>query len=469
MDSKQNELPAEVRDVAEKVIDAYHTAGSHEKGILSGASVLAPLWPKQPQHAINAIFEVVSDGIIGTTLAKVKRVEQQDDGSLTVVIDHWPNPPQPSADVEKLAYECVHKCFEAELSYKEQVFLDRKKNEVSAILARAFAEKDAEIARLKDKHRQSPEYLSMLQAMLDVKARAERAEAELGSIRVIANRRNKKDHSDQSTASLVSDLDQVLGIVEATRDLWQLACAKWTSTICPKLNAHSLDEAETNLNALLAERDQLRDALTQAKDHIAIATHPELGWAVSEEEHNRVVAERDQLRSKLESFSWFPPSSPAEADAPHTVIPTSVLDALQKECDQLRAEVHGWRLIHSEPDKVVQELNQLRAEVEQWKTTAAKDREENVDMRNEIADLRAQLAELQRINQADYTEAGWQRARELEAQLTVAQEDEKRLDWLAMRWESQSHGPQTVSYTLVQVNGSFRAAIDAARKETRHE
>ena len=39
---------------------------------------------------INAMFEVVSDNITGTTLAPVKRVEKQDDGSFTVVIDHWP-------------------------------------------------------------------------------------------------------------------------------------------------------------------------------------------------------------------------------------------------------------------------------------------------------------------------------------------------------------------------------------------
>lgn len=259
----------------------------------------------------------------------------------------WPKQPQPSADVEKLAEECVRKCFEAELSYKEQVFLDRKKNEVSAIIARAFAEKDAEIARLKDKHKQSPEYLSMLQAMLDMKARAERAERA---------------------------------------------------------------EAE----------------LTGAKDHIAIATHPELGWAVSEEEHSRVVA----------------------------------------ECTRLRAEVE--RL--SAPRSTMRSPADIK----------------------EIADLRAQLNELQRINQADYTEAGWQRARELEAQLTAleaserkahyeredarqalelcrtelaaAQEDKERLDWLTesrrtlseydQRWEIEGNDNS---------HNSPRAAIDQAR------
>ena len=40
---------------------------------------------------ITAMFET-SDGLItGTTDAQVKRVERQDDGTITVVIDHWPS------------------------------------------------------------------------------------------------------------------------------------------------------------------------------------------------------------------------------------------------------------------------------------------------------------------------------------------------------------------------------------------
>lgn len=39
---------------------------------------------------VNAQFEVVYGGITGITEAPVKRVEVEDDGSLTVVIDHWP-------------------------------------------------------------------------------------------------------------------------------------------------------------------------------------------------------------------------------------------------------------------------------------------------------------------------------------------------------------------------------------------
>jgi hypothetical protein len=40
---------------------------------------------------IHAEFETSGGGLTGKQAAKVKRVEHQDDGSLTVVIDHWPN------------------------------------------------------------------------------------------------------------------------------------------------------------------------------------------------------------------------------------------------------------------------------------------------------------------------------------------------------------------------------------------
>lgn len=41
---------------------------------------------------VTAAFETVDDNVTGTTSADVKRVEQQDDGSITVIIDHWPEP-----------------------------------------------------------------------------------------------------------------------------------------------------------------------------------------------------------------------------------------------------------------------------------------------------------------------------------------------------------------------------------------
>ena len=44
---------------------------------------------------IEAIFETVDDSVpvTGQTQAPVKRIEHQDDGSFTVVIDHWPSAP----------------------------------------------------------------------------------------------------------------------------------------------------------------------------------------------------------------------------------------------------------------------------------------------------------------------------------------------------------------------------------------
>lgn len=46
-------------------------------------------------------------------------------------------------------------------------------------------------------------------------ARAERAEAELAGIRALANRRNKRDHSQDTTHQLVAALDQALDIAQA--------------------------------------------------------------------------------------------------------------------------------------------------------------------------------------------------------------------------------------------------------------
>lgn len=281
------ELPAEVREAISNFI-RRHNIRVHEYSVakvpLDGCetkrvdelcAALAPLWPKQPQpmqcpHCGSGLLWSEDRGA---------HCDGCDDFNPETDL-----PPHPSADVEKLAEECVRKCFEVELSYKEQVFLDRKKNEVSAIVDRAFAEKDAEIARLHS----------------DLIRRDDDTDAAIGQMKTRAER------------------------AEAERDEWQLACANWASTICPKLNAHSLAEAETNLNALLAERDRLR-------------------------------AEAKELAKTLTDTAW-------------------ALFKKKSEC--------------------------------------------------------AQLAELQRINQADYTEAGWQRARELESQLAAAQEDKALIERL---------------------------------------
>lgn len=48
----------------------------------------------QGDMQIRVLFECVENGVTGTTSAPVKRVEGEDDGTLTVVLDYWP-PPAP--------------------------------------------------------------------------------------------------------------------------------------------------------------------------------------------------------------------------------------------------------------------------------------------------------------------------------------------------------------------------------------
>lgn len=50
-----------------------------------------------PVPAVGAQFECVDEGLTGTAPAPVKRVEREDDGSLTVVLDYWPSPDQEAA------------------------------------------------------------------------------------------------------------------------------------------------------------------------------------------------------------------------------------------------------------------------------------------------------------------------------------------------------------------------------------
>lgn len=40
---------------------------------------------------VNVMCETVDTGVTGTTRLDVKRVELQDDGSFTAVVDHWPH------------------------------------------------------------------------------------------------------------------------------------------------------------------------------------------------------------------------------------------------------------------------------------------------------------------------------------------------------------------------------------------
>jgi hypothetical protein len=54
-----------------------------------------------PLPRINVKCETVDNGIAGSVFLKVIRVEQEDDGSLTVVIDHWPQQEASEQQVNK--------------------------------------------------------------------------------------------------------------------------------------------------------------------------------------------------------------------------------------------------------------------------------------------------------------------------------------------------------------------------------
>ena len=77
--------------------------------------------------------------------------------------------------------------------------------------------------------------------------RAEKAESELAGIRALANRRNKRDHSEDTTHQLVAALDQALDIAQA-----ELAATK--STLDEEVNCAEKAEHEVVRQYARAER-----------------------------------------------------------------------------------------------------------------------------------------------------------------------------------------------------------------------
>ena len=93
-------------------------------------------------------------------------------------------------------------------------------------------------------------------------ARAEKAEAELAGIRALADRRNKRDHSADTTHQLVVALDQALDIAQA-----ELAATK--STLDEEVNCAEKAEHEVVRQYARAERaeaevERLKNLLLQA-------------------------------------------------------------------------------------------------------------------------------------------------------------------------------------------------------------
>lgn len=71
----------------------------HQRGSINGMAVQvehelqAALSQQGEQPVIQASFEYEDAAIVGKTSAPIKRIDKEDDGSLTVVIDHWPSAP----------------------------------------------------------------------------------------------------------------------------------------------------------------------------------------------------------------------------------------------------------------------------------------------------------------------------------------------------------------------------------------
>lgn len=91
--------PEEVDSVTEagkEVIRVFRYAAMSSEQVRAYQALKAALeaeecqTPSQP--TIHAMFETVDPSVpvIGTTAAPIKRIEQNDDGSYLVVIDHWP-------------------------------------------------------------------------------------------------------------------------------------------------------------------------------------------------------------------------------------------------------------------------------------------------------------------------------------------------------------------------------------------
>ena len=104
-------------------------------------------------------------------------------------------------------------------------------------------------------------------------ARAERAEAEVAGIRALADRRNKRDHSADTTHQLVVALDQALDIAQA-----ELAATK--STLDEEVNCAEKAEHEVVRQYARAERAEAELAGIRAladrrnkRDHAQDTTH----------------------------------------------------------------------------------------------------------------------------------------------------------------------------------------------------
>lgn len=66
-----------------------------------------------------------------------------------------------------------------------------------------------------------------------------------------------------------------------------------------------MSQSDQAAQARIAELEQqlatVTDRLEQANDHIAIAFHPEIGWAVTPEQYSQLYREHDELKDVVRS------------------------------------------------------------------------------------------------------------------------------------------------------------------------
>lgn len=194
----------------------------------------------------------------------------------------------------------------------------------AGILERELTALTAERDKLRAQNDQFSDNLSAVGAAYNAeKARAERAEAELAGIRALADRRNERDHSQDTTHQIVAAIDQALDIAEAElaqfRELdaerarmRQIAVDKRIRTPTPRTDeeAGSLIDAEEVVPAdfarelereLAKERARLDYLSTRGFEHRHHETGDHLGyeWTISSYSEPEDVTLRDAIDAAM--------------------------------------------------------------------------------------------------------------------------------------------------------------------------
>ena len=218
---------------------------------------------------------------------------------------------------------------EAHLLLAEQLIQDTKLSSIAQLIADsealANAELHAEVERLREWQAGviANERLHHAERK-DAIARAEKAESELANIRALADRRNKSDHSQDTTHQLVAALDQALDIAQA-----ELAATK--STLDEEVNCAEKAEHEVVRQYARAERAEAELAKAKA----VLASIEEDGT----EEHNAAVRLRQELASERARLDWLMAggvclvqhSGGFHVSRLHAQVSRAIIDAAMKE------------------------------------------------------------------------------------------------------------------------------------------